>query len=1021
MAESIETRHENWLRVVWGLLYVREGLQGYVDTKGKQQYQTFMNTVNAKCNNQTCDQCQINIRCQNGTTKVTGKSKFRPAHFCDEMYKEIQNNHVRNNPFWMNTDSTKWLDPHVGYWELAKCYLSTAGYLDKTGSNQVDASGLLSICMNSSYMRQNITHIQHFEELRNIRNMTLHDPHYELDGQTADDCLDKMIAVLEDPQELIHDTFAKQAANQMRKIKFKTEKPPDIIHNKSLEEIESLMYNTIHKKLEVFVVDEVERKVKVEVKQEMQNYSDDRGNDKREHQVEDLRHRLAKYYQKHLNRAPISPLLSDKDERLDMFYVPPKMVEKDHRKIGVTEREQGTSVTAYRQLFCKMRVFRKSVFMVGEAGMGKSSCAAMCALKWANHFSSSNMINEPTSHQTPRNNITLPDFGLTNSDFAHIFRCETEQDEEFKDDSFFKEIEFLLHLTLRDSCDRCDLTDMIQDQLINKIYQQDERTAALSTMQSILSNSICVIIVDGLDEWTHPYDIKCSCSEEDKVIPHLTPTIDATVLITSRPWRMSQQRVKDTKIDTYMEKEGTTDMWLLIQKVLNSLNKTIAVKKKMPDFVKFVDRMNLARLLMVPILSMLLVCLWFEEMYESSSLCDIYAYTIEMMFGRKTLPVLNVSQVEIPFPRCFQHTEKVQKYCSIVIKMAHLAFTTLFSIDQTSALVFKKVDILSHENLLFVLKSGILQETKARSLLRKSSNYSFIHKTVQEFLAAIYMSYHPEEFHRVFLPFYQKNGDVSDISQVFVFMCGLNIKLANEMSALISDIPHHLLFRSDGSHRVIVSGYKEAKASQVLDIQLLLYDFYFRLETIDTGVLNDLLAMNKSKVRSISTSSETNQATLQEVFSNSTDTLTEVFIYDVAGKYDLSACNFLTSLSISGSKLTDIVVNTKNLFELNLKNVSKRVEYSIWQSIESESENLIKLKINCIKIIRIFRQTLPRLKQLHNLTIQSTELGELALLLPASVTNVHTVVNGDGGEAGKEHSNCEVSIIGVYCGSHREA
>ncbi|WAR29493.1 hypothetical protein MAR_003061 [Mya arenaria] len=711
MAESIETRHENWLRVVWGLLYVREGLQGYVDTKGKQQYQTFMNTVNAKCNNQTCDQCQINIRCQNGTTKVTGKSKFRPAHFCDEMYKEIQNNHVRNNPFWMNTDSTKWLDPHVGYWELAKCYLSTAGYLDKTGSNQVDASGLLSICMNSSYMRQNITHIQHFEELRNIRNMTLHDPHYELDGQTADDCLDKMIA-----------------------IKFKTEKPPDIIHNKSLEEIESLMYNTIHKKLEVFVVDEVERKVKVEVKQEMQNYSDDRGNDKREHQVEDLRHRLAKYYQKHLNRAPISPLLSDKDERLDMFYVPPKMVEKDHRKIGVTEREQGTSVTAYRQLFCKMRVFRKSVFMVGEAGMGKSSCAAI-----------------------------------------------------------------------------------------------------------------------------------------------------------------------------------------------------------------------------------------------------------------------------------------------IVIKMAHLAFTTLFSIDQTSALVFKKVDILSHENLLFVLKSGILQETKARSLLRKSSNYSFIHKTVQEFLAAIYMSYHPEEFHRVFLPFYQKNGDVSDISQVFVFMCGLNIKLANEMSALISDIPHHLLFRSDGSHRVIVSGYKEAKASQVLDIQLLLYDFYFRLETIDTGVLNDLLAMNKSKVRSISTSSETNQATLQEVFSNSTDTLTEVFIYDVAGKYDLSACNFLTSLSISGSKLTDIVVNTKNLFELNLKNVSKRVEYSIWQSIESESENLIKLKINCIKIIRIFRQTLPRLKQLHNLTIQSTELGELALLLPASVTNVHTVVNGDGGEAGKEHSNCEVSIIGVYCGSHREA
>ncbi|XP_052787092.1 uncharacterized protein LOC128222209 isoform X2 [Mya arenaria] len=104
MDESIETRHENWLRVVWGLLYVRKGLQGYVDTKGKQQYQTFMNKV------------------------------------------------------------------------------------------------------------------------RDIRNRTLHDAHYELDGQTADECLVKMIIVLEDPQVLIHDTFAKQAANHIRKIKDKTER-----------------------------------------------------------------------------------------------------------------------------------------------------------------------------------------------------------------------------------------------------------------------------------------------------------------------------------------------------------------------------------------------------------------------------------------------------------------------------------------------------------------------------------------------------------------------------------------------------------------------------------------------------------------------------------------------------------------------------------------------------------------------------------------------------------------------------
>ncbi|WAR29416.1 hypothetical protein MAR_002984, partial [Mya arenaria] len=291
MAESIETRQENWLRVVWGLMYVNEGLKGYVDTKGKQQYQTFMNTVNAKCNKQTCDQCQINSRCQNGTTKVTGKSKFRPAHFCDAMYKEIQNNHAKNNPFWMNTDSTKWHDPRVGYWEVIKCFLSSAGYFDKMGASQMDASGLLSICINSSFIKQHITNVQRFEEVRDIRNKTLHDAHYELDGQTADDCLDKMITVLEDQQELLHDTFAQQNANLIRNIKAKIEKTPAIMHeslqkwlqtnfdvDKCLKEIEGPMYDRLRKELKGFIVDEVKRAVK--------HSFDDRGNYEREQNLE---------------------------------------------------------------------------------------------------------------------------------------------------------------------------------------------------------------------------------------------------------------------------------------------------------------------------------------------------------------------------------------------------------------------------------------------------------------------------------------------------------------------------------------------------------------------------------------------------------------------------------------------------------------------------------------------------------------------------------------------------------------
>ncbi|XP_052787511.1 uncharacterized protein LOC128222513 isoform X1 [Mya arenaria] len=686
------------------------------------------------------------------------------------MYKQIQKYHDRNYPLWMNTDSTKWQDQHVGYW-VAKCYLSSVGYFDKTGPNHVDASGLLSICINSSFIKQRITTIKHFKEVRDIRNKTLHDAHYEMDGKTADDCLNKMIKVLEDRKELKYDNYAKQAAFHIRKIKIKAENTPTImteaLHkwlqinvdvDKSLKEIECLMYDRLQKDLKGFIVAEVKRVVKHSL--------DDRGNDENEQKVEGLCHQLVKYYQQQLNSTPISPLLSDKDENLDKLYIPPKIVEKDPRKVGTAAKEKGTTVTTYRQIFSNAGEFMKHVLIVGEAGMGKSSCAAMCALKWANQFSStktSNNADENASLQKP-----FP---------------EEKQNYQFQDDSFYKEIDFLFHLRLRDSGELCHMTDMIRDQLISRIYQKDEIADAYSTMMHVLSNYKCVIIADGLDEWSHPDGTNCNCTSEDKVIPYLAPTIDAIVLITSRPWRMSQQRVQDTKINKYLELEGTADIMLLIQKLLNSLNETVSEKKTLEDFVKSVDIMKLKCLLSVPIVSMLLVCLWFQGMPESSSMCDIYALFIEMMFAQKHRHVSVVPQTKTQLPRCFKKTTCIHNNYNILKNMAELAFTKLFLNDRTSFLVFKEVDILAQDNLVFLLKSGVLQETKSASLIRNKSSYSFIHKTVQEFLATIHMYYHPDDLHRVLTPFYEKNGEMSDISHVhcIVFMCGLNIELANEM------------------------------------------------------------------------------------------------------------------------------------------------------------------------------------------------------------------------------------------------
>ncbi|XP_052806296.1 uncharacterized protein LOC128235525 [Mya arenaria] len=721
-------------------------------------------------------------------------------------------------------------------------------------------------------------------------------------------------------------------------------------------------------------------------------------------QREDLRQRLVKYYQKQLNSAPISPLLSDKDERLEKFYVPPKIEEKDHRRLGDDQQQNGSPISSYKQIFCKEKGLANTVFVVGEAGMGKSSFSAMCTIKWASQFSVScrdaggmgldqdregkTSLKRPLLNKKCFNQRITTELVILNSfvirkynvvrEFQELYDSLSDDgrsfvlshEEEFcellsqpkydlfQDEDTLRDIEFMFHIKLRDCCESCELSDMIRDQLINIIYRPDEMAAGYSTMISVLSNRKCVVIADGLDEWTHPTETKCSCLLEDKAIPHLSQTLDATVLITSRPWRLSQNRVKDTKIDKYLEIKGVASTPLLVQKTLVCLNEKVAEERIRIDFIRFVARSRLARLLSVPIIALLLVCMWFEGVHESFSLCDIYAYMLDMMFGRKSLPVLSVSPEPTPLLQCFKQTKHVRNYYNIVLKLAQLAFDKLFSMDRKSSLVFQNVDCLTQEELLFVLKSGIMRETKSQSLIRKSSSFSFIHKTVQEFLAAVHIAHHAEEIQRVIKPNYYetfqeylasdnqlKESSMSDVSQVFIFMCGLNSKVAQDMSAMMSIIVMEMTMYDNWNitlQQTLCAGYREALANNVQNIQLELMCLKIDPDTRDLSTLKTLISMNKSQLRQITIFGEEDEFSeeeLQALFISSKNTLTHVKIGTRAGQYDLSACCRLQYLTISRSDLrifgpdtSNITIDTSSLVELKLYDVSEKVERSILQS-----------------------------------------------------------------------------------------
>ncbi|XP_052785598.1 uncharacterized protein LOC128221165 [Mya arenaria] len=219
MAEN-NNRSEQWWRVAYGLVRLRKGLDHFVDRKSRTLYNdVYISGLTSS----VCNTCQINKHCHSGANIIPKcyNNTFCKNKFCDSICDRILSTYYpyQKTPIWANTDSTKWSDRNIGYWEIAKCFFNTPGYLDKEGPNTTDGSGLISICLNNKGIRSSISNVLVFEEVRDIRNKISHTADYKLDKQTADEYLEKMIELLNDGRELRNDPFAIVNRRHLQDIK----------------------------------------------------------------------------------------------------------------------------------------------------------------------------------------------------------------------------------------------------------------------------------------------------------------------------------------------------------------------------------------------------------------------------------------------------------------------------------------------------------------------------------------------------------------------------------------------------------------------------------------------------------------------------------------------------------------------------------------------------------------------------------------------------------------------------------
>ncbi|XP_052821012.1 uncharacterized protein LOC128246701 [Mya arenaria] len=943
---------QNWVKAALALNITKEGLKGLVDDVLTCVHQDIYSTVRTSkglSSGAACAHCFTEnvLKCPTrGICTSTRNCRFHncpqklyapcPNGICEGVRDEIVKHHRFSGPSWKNTNADKW---STIPWEIGKCFLPPDGYNTVSSIKDSDFNGVISVMINCEDFKTKLsfnvaTQQNLLTEVRDIGRRVRHSHDQRVKDTELVDFLFKLRTLLEDKTELINRSEAQHAVDQLKKLQ----------------------------------TDDF--KISAENEGEILK--------------EGLRLRLANHYRTTLADMPISPILGEKNAKLRKFYVAPKIVEKDHRKIGkIDNKESGQKIAKFSDVFKKEIQLLRNVFLVGEPGNGKSTFSVMCALDWTHQY--------------------LP------------AEENVEIKTSFADPEFFKEFAFLFHITLRDSGKTCDLAEMIKDQLIRKIYHEKDADDGYRLLQTVLESETCLIIADGLDEWTHPENVNCTCNTEEKVTPFRNSANKATLLTTTRPWRMSQFRVQDSKIDKYLEIEGAADTEQLVENIINILNEGNEDERTTWAFMEMVSAKGLEGLLSAPISITQLVCLWFEGKSLTDSKCDIYAGMINMLSCRCSYMQRKHKIPKIELPSVLNEHKCFVQNPMVYLALAKLAYTTLYSECRDSSVVFsdKTVDaLLSREQVEFALKSGLLTEKKSNSLTKRSSHFSFFHKTLQEFLAALHLCLNENDYSQLLNKYEQDNKEniLGDVSQTFIFICGMKPELGVQMSSWINssrpDVPSWVnssrppyrpsIHRREAKllQDLILSGHREARANNYGDIPL--YLAHFEIDDEDTVVLKKLMMINKERIQSLviwGSNDQINGEELQTVITSSSDSLKAVTLWFRDGQYDLSQCHRLEYLYILGDSTTRVQVDPTNITTCDLWDVSSNVEMYIFRLFKHDQRRskLQRVVLTLVKNVQLLVDTLPSLPQLQSLHIGSTNLGELHLLPPASITDITLV------------------------------
>ncbi|XP_052218185.1 uncharacterized protein LOC127835789 [Dreissena polymorpha] len=441
-----------------------------------------------------------------------------------------------------------------------------------------------------------------------------------------------------------------------------------------------------------------------------------------------------------MNTVSVLPLWLGLDKPIFDIFVQPKFslynIEKDGSRYKTNK-----AIYQYKDFFYN-DIKLKRVFVQGDPGIGKSTFLTKLVIDWCNAVSCCNPDNKAT----------------------------------FSDADTLKDFQFLFHISLRDAKGQREVVEMIKTQIIDNIFTGAKQTKAFELLHQILERETCLVTMDGLNEWT------------DHLNQHVVPRIPSShtncvSLITTRPWKMADERIKVSVIDRLLEIEGITDSEKLTKQLIVSLQ--TANKMTHTDFMTYVNEHHFMHFFTSPWLQELIVNVWMSKTDVKGSLCEINCILLDSLFK-------NANATEGSFKNgysieCLSSTRYIKKQMKIFDALANAAFQFTFS--SNTSLTFSEQELrkyLSKKQLQFCLKAGVLTARFHSVKVAQGSKYSFTHETVHEFLAAFHIANSQQDLIANFKP--EHKYSVLEMSQTIIYLYGLQCETANKLlNRLVDD------------------------------------------------------------------------------------------------------------------------------------------------------------------------------------------------------------------------------------------